>query len=80
MTDPKQHILELIEIGDTVGVVLPAEFIAQHKLVAGDELHCRSSNGIVTLTKGDSEFERQMAAAREVMAKDRETLAKLAKL
>ena len=45
--------LELIEIGDSVGVILPPELLALLKLGEGDELLCTEIPNGVLLTRAN---------------------------
>jgi putative addiction module antidote len=71
--------LKLRKIGNSVGVVLPAEALAQMHASVGDILHLTETVGGVRLTPYDPSFERQMEAARKVMRKNRDVLRELAK-
>lgn len=64
--------LELVSFGDSVGVVLPGEFLAELGLSVGD--HVR-----VAVERDGGSLDAQMAAAREVMSRRRKALAELAK-
>lgn len=71
--------LKLVKIGNSAGVILPKELLAQLQAAIGDELSVtRTPNGI-ELSSRDASFEEQMAAAREVMARRRNALRELAK-
>lgn len=72
--------LKLIQIGNSVGVILPKELLARLKLEKGDMLFVtEAANGAVMLSPYSAEFESQMAAARSVMKKRRNVLRELAK-
>ena len=70
--------LKLVQIGDSIGVVLPPALLARLEVAAGDELFLSDTPHGFRLTKIDPEFERQMMLAREVMKKRRPVLAELA--
>jgi putative addiction module antidote len=71
--------LKLVKIGNSTGVILPKELLAQLQAAVGDELSVvRTPNGIELSTR-DAAFEEQMAAAREVMVRRRKALRELAK-
>jgi putative addiction module antidote len=71
--------LKLRKIGNSVGIVLPAEALAQMHASLGDTVHLTETVGGVRLTPYDPEFEKQMDVARKVMRKRRNVLRALAK-
>ena len=74
-----QH-LKVRKIGNSLGVVLPKETLAQLGVGEGDELIVSESpNRELRLTAPDEDFERQMRAAEEIMGRYKNTLAELAK-
>ena len=71
--------LKLIQIGNSVGVVLPREMLAQLDVDKGDSLYFSPTPNGVRITATNPEFEAQMTAARGIMKKRRNVLAELAK-
>jgi putative addiction module antidote len=71
--------LKLMQIGNSVGVILPKEMLARLKLEKGDLLHVTDTPDGLALTPYDPTFEQQMTAARAVMRKRRSVLRELAK-
>jgi putative addiction module antidote len=71
--------LKLTKIGNSVGLVLPKEALAQMNVGLGDTVHLTKTVGGVRLTPYDPEFEKQMEVARKVMRKRRNLLRELAK-
>ena len=71
--------LKLIQIGNSVGVVLPKEILAQLDVDKGDSLFFSATPNGVRITATSPEFEAQMTAARGIMKKRRNVLAELAK-
>lgn len=75
--------LHITKIGKSAGVVLPQEFLDHLGAAVGDRLSVtRTSRGLELSKVSDDQsddFEHQMAIAREVMKKDRNILAALAK-
>jgi putative addiction module antidote len=72
--------LKLTQIGNSVGVILPKEVLANMNVGKGDTVYLtQAANGGITITPYDDEFERQMEAARRVMKKRRNVLRELAK-
>jgi len=66
-------------VGNSLGVVLPKELIARLRVGKGDQLFVQETASGIQLTPYDPEFERQMAAATQVMREDRDTLRALSK-
>ena len=75
--------LKITKIGKSAGVVLPQEFLDHLGAEVGDRLTVtRTSRGIALSKLSDDpadDFEHQMAIARDVMERDRNVLAALAK-
>ncbi len=71
--------LKLTQIGNSVGVILPKEVLARLKLEKGDTVFLTDAANGITLTPYNTEFERQMTAARSIMKKRRNVLRELAK-
>ena len=81
MADVKQHhsVLKVTQIGNSLGVVLPREILAELDLDRGDKLFLTRSPDGYRVTKSDPEFERQMMLARDIMKKRHDVLRELAK-
>ena len=75
----KPKTLKIRRIGNSLGVILPKEALAKLGVGEGDELSIRDTADGVLLTPFDDEFERQMAAARNLMHRYRNALRELAK-
>lgn len=72
--------LKLIKIGNSTGVILPKEVLARLRVDLGDNVFLsESSNGAYRVTASNPDFERQLAAAEEIMKEDRDILSVLAK-
>lgn len=71
--------LKLTSIGNSVGVILPKEWLAKLGVGKGDTLFAVETEGGLRLTTTDPDFEAQMEAARRVMKKRRAVLRELAK-
>lgn len=71
--------LKLIQIGNSVGVVLPKEILAQMNVDKGDSLFLSAAPNGMRITATNPEFEAQMTVARSIMKKRRDVLAELAK-
>jgi putative addiction module antidote len=71
--------LKVIAVGNSLGVVLPKEALAQLKLAKGDTLYITEAADGYRLTPYNPDFEAQMTAARRIMKKRRAALRELAK-
>ncbi len=71
--------LKVRKIGNSAGVVLPKELLARLRIGPGDTLPVTNTPQGIELSVRDPEFEAQMEAAREVMARRRLALRELAK-
>ncbi len=71
--------LKLIQIGNSVGVILPKELLKRLKLEKGDTVFLTEVASGIRLSAYDPEFETQMTAARRIMKKRRGALRELAK-
>ncbi|MDQ4060014.1 MAG: AbrB/MazE/SpoVT family DNA-binding domain-containing protein [Pseudomonadota bacterium] len=71
--------LKLTKVGNSVAVILPKEVLSRLNVGKGDTLYLTEAPGGYRITPYDPEFERQMAAAREIMKQDRDLLRELAK-
>ena len=73
------HKLKLRAVGNSTGVVLPREVLARLKAEKGDVVFLTETPDGFRLTPYDSEFERQMEIARDVLKRRRAALRELAK-
>lgn len=71
--------LKLTQIGNSVGVVLPKEALAQLKIDKGDTVFLTETPGGFKLTPYDPAIEEQLEFGREIMHEYRDTLRALAK-
>ena len=71
--------LKLINIGNSVGVVIPKDVLAKLGLGQGDTLYGIETPDGLRLSTSDPEFEAQMAVARRIMKEHRAVLRELAK-
>ena len=71
--------LKLRLIGNSTGLTIPKETLAQFNLKAGDTLYLTPAPGGMRLTPYDPDFADQMEAARAIMKKRRNALRELAK-
>jgi putative addiction module antidote len=56
--------LKLVQIGNSVGVILPKEVLARLKLDKGDTVFVTDAAGGVTLTPYDPALDEQLAVGR----------------
>ena len=71
--------LKLIQIGNSVGVILPKEVLARLKLEKGDTVFVTDAADGIKLTPYSPEFEAQTSAARDMMKTRHNVLRELAK-
>ena len=71
--------LKITKIGNSAGVVLPKELLDHLGAAVGETLSLVTTPRGIELAPAEPDFEAQMAVAREVMKKDRNILAALAK-
>jgi len=71
--------LKLMQIGNSVGVILPKELLARLKVEKGDTLFWTEATNGVTLTPYDPDVDAQLALGREFMHEFRDTFHQLAK-
>jgi putative addiction module antidote len=71
--------LKLTQIGNSTGVVLPKEALEKLRVSKGDVIYLTETPDGFRITPYDSEFERQMTIARDVMKQRRNVLRELAK-
>lgn len=73
-----QH-LKITAIGNSAGIILPKEVLAQLGVDKGDSVSVVKTPNGIELTAYDPTFDEQMAIARDVMARYRNALRELAK-
>jgi putative addiction module antidote len=71
--------LKLTQIGNSVGVVLPKEVLAQLKLQKGDSLFLTEAANGMLLSPYDPSIEEELDAGRNFMKEYRDTFRALAK-
>lgn len=72
-------VLKLIQIGNSVGVILPKELLAKLGVAKGDTVYAIDTPDGVRLTTADPDFEAQFEIARQIMKKRRNVLRELAR-
>ncbi len=73
------NTLKITKIGNSAGVILPRELLAHLGASVGETLAVVATQEGISLSLAEPEFEAQMTAAREVMARRRRALKELAK-
>jgi putative addiction module antidote len=72
-------VVKLVQIGDSVGVVLPKETLARLRLTKGDTVLVTEAPNGVNLTPFDSTLEKQLELGREFMRDHSDAFRGLAK-
>lgn len=70
--------LNIISIGNSVGVVLPKELLARLRVGKGDALYVTEGPDGIKLMPHDPTFEEKMQVVERVMRKNRDLLRRLA--
>ena len=71
--------LKIRKIGNSLGIVLPKEALAQLKVAEGDSLTVSETPDGVRLTASDPDFDKTMAVFESLNRRYRNTLRELAK-
>jgi putative addiction module antidote len=71
--------LKITKIGNSAGIILPKELLAHLATDVGESLSVVTTPRGIELSAAEPDFETQMAAAREVMARRKLALRELAK-
>ena len=71
--------VKITRIGNSAGIILPKELLAQLGAQVGEMLSVITTPGGIELRAEEPDFEAQMAVAREVMARRKRALRELAK-
>ncbi len=71
--------LKVRKVGNSLGVILPKEALAAMQVEEGQALYLTESPDGYRVTKGDTEFEQQMAVAKGLMRRYHNALRELAK-
>ncbi|NBQ15369.1 MAG: AbrB/MazE/SpoVT family DNA-binding domain-containing protein [Proteobacteria bacterium] len=70
--------LKVTAIGNSLGVILPKELVAQLRVQKGDHLHVLVTPRGIELSPFDPALDEQLEVGRSVMRRYRSTLRKLA--
>ncbi|MBT2186577.1 AbrB/MazE/SpoVT family DNA-binding domain-containing protein [Sphingobium nicotianae] len=71
--------LKITKVGNSAGVILPKELLAHLNATVGETLSVVLTPRGIELSAADADFDAQMEAAREVMARRKRALRELAK-
>lgn len=71
--------LKITKIGNSAGVILPKELLAQLRVGPGDTLYVTEAPDGIRITAADPGFETKMTLAEQIMREDRDILRVLAK-
>ena len=74
----KMNTLKITQIGNSLGVILPKEFLAKMKLGKGDELFVTENPVGISLSGYNPDFDKQLELGREFMREYRDTFKALA--
>lgn len=72
------HLLKVISIGNSAGILLPKDVLARLRVAKGDSVSISETPGGFALRAGDASFDEQMRVAEDVMREDRDILRILA--
>lgn len=73
------YVLKLTQIGNSVGVILPKEMLANLKVEKGESIFLTETPEGYVLTPYDPAFDEELRAGREFMREFRDTFHALAK-
>jgi len=79
LNKPRHDFPQLMQIGNSVGFVLPKEAAARLEVEKGDFVFLTESPGGYRITPYEPAFEKQMQAAERIMKKRRNVLRALAR-
>ncbi len=71
--------IKITKIGNSAGIILPKDVLAHLETGVGETLSISKTPRGIELTAPESDFDAQMAVARDVMARRKRALAELAK-
>jgi putative addiction module antidote len=71
--------LKLVQIGNSVGIVLPKDVLAKLNLEKGDTVYLSENPSGISLSPYQPDFEQQVEAGRDFMKAFRDTFHVLAK-
>lgn len=78
MSKPIQRV-KLRKVGNSIGITLPKEALAQLRMTEGDEVSVQVIDGRLIVSNESPEFERELQALEESIHEFRDTYRELAK-
>lgn len=72
-------VLKVTRVGNSLGVILPKEAVAELNVAIGDQLYLSRTVDGYRITPYDPDFEHQMNVANQIMRERRDALRELAK-
>ncbi|MBI1209415.1 MAG: AbrB/MazE/SpoVT family DNA-binding domain-containing protein [Azospirillum sp.] len=73
------HTTRLTKVGNSTGLTLPRDVLAEARLDRGDEVSLQVRDGRIEITKAGDGYNRAMEIGRTFAARYRRTMAALAK-
>lgn len=73
------HTTRLTKVGNSTGITIPRDVLAEAHLDRGDEVTLSVRDGRIEITKADDAYNRAMEAGRSFASRYRRTMAVLAK-
>lgn len=71
--------LKITKVGNSAAIILPKELLAHLERAVGDTVNVVHTPRGIEISAPEEDFDAQMAAARDVMARRRRALRELAK-
>lgn len=71
--------VKITKVGNSAGIILPKDVLVHLEASIGETLTVAKTPGGIELRAADTDFDTQMAVAREVMARRKRALRELAK-
>ncbi len=79
MVDPMTDTLKLRRIGNSTGLILPKDLLAEARLQEGDSVSVTVRGDAIEITRASREYDEAMAAGRAFSARYARTMRDLAK-
>lgn len=73
------HTTKLTKVGNSTGLTIPRDVLAEAHLERGDAVSLSVRDGRIEISKADEEYSRAMEIGRAFAARYRRTMADLAK-
>jgi putative addiction module antidote len=79
MVDPMTDTLKLRRIGNSTGLILPKDLLAEARLQEGDSVSVTVRGDAIEITRASKEYDEAVAAGRAFSARYTRTMRDLAK-